>query len=436
MIRVPECCLIALAAACALNAQAPAGKQYKNTAEFDAYNAVIQDMTANHFGQAINDLDAWKQKYPETDFAAEREVLYLKACVNARRYNTAVDEAGQAMGKGLDALFKDPKDGPSQEVQFLYNATISVPMIGDPTPAEVATGNDLARRLLNLDRRPPGLADADWNKLKSDVQAPARAALVYLAMLPGMRAMTGKPQDCTAAQSAFEKALKDYPDSATLAFNLGTAYSCRKKYGPAIYEFERAAALDATLGGTQDASKIRAIGDDNYKKLHGSDEGLAELKQQARQSPLPPAGFEIQSAAEIENAREEQFARDHPQVALWMRIKAALSAADGAQYFESQLKNSAVPPLKGTLVEAKPACHPKELLVAVAAPGSGDPPPAEIALKLDKPLGGKPETRTEFQWQGVPSAFAASPFRLTMDTDSGTIEGLKSAPCGMTARKK
>jgi tetratricopeptide (TPR) repeat protein len=308
-------------------------------------------------------------------------------------------------------------------------------MIADPTPAEMATGQAVAHGLMNLERRPPGMSDIDWTQLRSGVQAPAKAALVYLAILPGARAMMAKPQDCAAAQSAFEKALGDYPDSSAISYNLGTAYTCQKKYAAAIYEFERAAAVDPTLGGTQDANKIRSLGDDYYKKIHGSDEGLDQLKQQAKQSPLPPAGFEIKTAAEIAASKEEEFSRSNPQLALWMKIKAALADTGGDQYFETQLKNSAVPPLKGTLVEAKPACRPKELLVAVPLPNAGPLQQAEIALKLDKPLSGKPETGMEFQWQGVPSAFAASPFLLTMDTEVATLEGLKSAPCVTPVRK-
>ena len=428
--------LLALAAAGALFGQAPAAKQWKDAAEYNAYTAVIKDMDGRNFAQAIADADAWKQKYPQSDYQAEREVLYLKACVSIRRFAKAVDEAGEVLGKGLDQVFKDPKDGPSQEVQFLYNATISVPMIADPTPVEVATGETVAHDLMNLDRRPTGLSDADWTKLRSDVQAPAKAALMHLAILPGVRAMLAKPPDCQAAQSTLEKALEDYPGSASIAYNLGTAYACLKKYSVAIYEFARAAAVDPTLGGTQDANKLRSVVDDNYKTIHGSDEGLDQLKQQAKQSAMPPAGFEIKTAAEVAAEKEEEFARSNPQLALWMKIKAALADSGGEQYFESQLKNSAVPPLKGTLVEAKPACHPRELLVAVPLPNAAPSQQAEIALKLDKPLSGKPETGMEFQWQGVPSAFTSSPFLLTMDTDTSTLEGLKTAPCSVTVRKK
>ena len=84
----------------------------------------------------------------------------------------------------------------------------------------------------------------------------------------------------------------------------------------------------------------------------------------------------------------------------WMKIKGALADANGTDYFESQLKNSAVPQLRGTLVSAKPACRPKGLLVAVPLPDAPQPLHAEITLKLDKPSGGKPEEGSEFHWRG------------------------------------
>jgi hypothetical protein len=73
----------------------------------------------------------------------------------------------------------------------------------------------------------------------------------------------------------------------------------------------------------------------------------------------------------------------------------------------------------------------------VAVPVPGQPKgPAEIALKLDKPLTGKVDPGAEIHWEGVPSAFTASPFLLTMDTETAKIQGLKTTPCaGTTAHR-
>jgi hypothetical protein len=110
-----------------------------------------------------------------------------------------------------------------------------------------------------------------------------------------------------------------------------------------------------------------------------------------------------------------------------MKIKGSLSDANGQQYFDTQLKDTAVPQLRGTLIAAKPACRPKELIVGVPVPGA--PLQPEITLKLDAPLTGKPELNKEFHWEGVPSAFTREPFMLTMDVEKAKVEGLTVTPC-------
>jgi tetratricopeptide (TPR) repeat protein len=423
---------VAVLALCAFAVQA-ADKTYK-PGEYDMFNEVTKDLTANNFTKAITDLDAWKAKYAETDYAGDRAVLYMKAYMGAKQFKKALDLAAEVM-PNIDKLFADPKDGPGLELQILFNGTVATPQVPDPTPEELSAGEQAAKKLLAFDRRPQGLTDEQWTKLKNDVQAPAKAALLYAAMLPGNRAMTKQPRDCAAAEPAYTKALQEHPEAAAISYNLATALSCLHKNAEAIYEYERAAVIDPTLGGTADAAKIKQTADGAYTKVHGSDEGLADLKEKVKQSPLPPADFTIKTASQLASEKEAQFEQSYPQLALWMKIKGALSDTNGEQYFESQLKNSAVPQLRGVVVEAKPACRAKELLVAVPVPGQPKGP-AEIALKLDKPLTGKVDPGAEIHWEGVPSAFTASPFLLTMDTETAKIQGLKTTPCaGTTAHR-
>jgi hypothetical protein len=146
---------------------------------------------------------------------------------------------------------------------------------------------------------------------------------------------------------------------------------------------------------------------------------------------MPPAGFKIKSATDIAKEKEEEFKKTNPQLALWMGIKGQLADTGGEQYFEGTLKNAAVPKLKGTVVEGKPACRSKELLVALS-----DATHPEVALKLDAALTGKPEAGVEIQWEGVPSAFSKEPFLLTMDTEKAKIENLKVTPCAAAPARR
>ncbi|HEV3081984.1 MAG TPA: hypothetical protein VGY66_19545, partial [Gemmataceae bacterium] len=154
----------------------PPQKNYKNQAEYQIYNEATKDFVGNNFTKAIADLNTWKQEYPVSDYSADREVLYVKSYMGAKQYGKAVDQAGELLAQGLDKAFSDPKEGPGQMLQILYNATAAVPAVANPTSEELAIGDKVARQLMSFDRRPDGVSDADWAKLKADLQAPAKAA--------------------------------------------------------------------------------------------------------------------------------------------------------------------------------------------------------------------------------------------------------------------
>jgi hypothetical protein len=429
-------------------AQAAAGaaaqpeKKPKDQGEFDIFNETIKD--AANPAKQLQDLDTWTQKYPESDFKDDRLLFYISAYSGTNQPAKVVDTATQLLSKDLNATFKDPR----QVASILFQTAFNVQKIPNPTPEQLATGQKAARQLLDFTptyftaaNKPAGTTDAAWTDARNQLDIVGKAALVYLAMVPGNQALAPNPKDpnnCAAAETAYTKALQDYPDSAQIAYALAGALRCQQTIKPekvqqAIYEYARAAALEPSKGGIADPKTRQGIDTyvhSVYKNFHGSEEGLDQLKQLAVQSPLPPADFKLKTASEIAAEKEAEFAKSNPQLALWMGVKKQLSDTNGEQYFEGTLKNAAVPKLKGTLVEGKPACRSKELLVAIS-----DAKNPEVALKLDTALTGKPQTGVEIQWEGVPSAFTKEPFQLTMDTEKAKIEGLKASPCAVPARR-
>jgi len=426
--------MILLAAGTHQYGRAQTKKNYKDNAEADLYGKVTKSAGANDWKQALADLDTWKQKYPDSDFKNDREMYYVQAYAGLNQWGKAVDTAGPLIDQGLDKVFDDPKYGPSQQLAVLFKTVQAITQVPNPTPLQMAIGDKAAHQLYDFNHKPEGVSQADWEKARTtQLQPPAKATMLWIAMQPGTQAMT--KSDFAGADAAFTKALTDHPESAAISYNLGLALSKEKKNSEAVYEFERAAVTDPTLGGTSDATKIKQFADSAYTRIHGSTEGLDQLKEQVKAAPLPPAGFKIKTATEIAEEKEAQFEKSNPQLAMWMKIKAALSDANGEQYFETSLKGAGVPLLKGMIVDAKPACRPKELLIAVPLPDATAPYPAEITLRLvdadDKPLPltGKPELNAEVQWEGVPTAFAKEPFMLTMNAEKSKIQGLKVTPC-------
>ena len=230
---------------------ADSGKKWKD-GEFDLYNAVVQDLGAKNFTKAVTDLDAWKQKFPDSDYKDDREVVYITAYANTNQAAKAVDTAAGLLSKDLDATFI-AKSGAQQVITVLYTTVSSVRAIPNPTPEETATITKAAHMLADYNRKPEGVSDADWATARTQLQAAAKGTLLYIAVVPGEQATLRK--DCPAAEAAFTKAIKEIPDSAYIAYNLGRALLCQQKDHPeklpfAIYEYERAAMLDPTLGGT------------------------------------------------------------------------------------------------------------------------------------------------------------------------------------------
>ena len=347
------------------------------------------------------------------------------------------------MSKGLKTVFKNDQ----QILTVYFTICVNLAAIPAPTAQQFGIGDKAAHALqefiptfFTATNKPAGATDAAWNEGRATMEKVARDTMMFIATKPGADAMnrytTSKDvKECVAAEAAYRKALEQYVDNPAIAYQLGRALRCQQpnveKVTLAIYEFARAAAIDPTLGGTMDPKALQTYLENAYSGYHGSLDGLDQLKQQAKAAPFLRPASPLRPHPPLRTKKQAEFEQSNPQLALWMKIKGALADNNGEQYFATTLKDSAVPKLKGTLVKAKPACRPKELLVAIPEPNQQGALRPEIALKLDAALTGKPEAGTEIQWEGVPAAFTKDPaFMLTMETEKAKVENVKVAPCG------
>jgi hypothetical protein len=418
---------------------AQGAKQFRNQAEYQLYDSTLKAIAANEFPKALAALDTWKQDFADSDYQADRQFFYVLAYAGANEAARAIDIAGTLLAQpDLAAVLPSA----ANRVRLLFNAAAAIQDVPAPTAEELAIADQAATRLLAFSEKPLGLTDAAWAEARSQLEVTAKRTLLFLALLRGTRAMA--KGDCATARAAFSKALEDHPESVEAAWDLGTAELCLYKTQPseavpAIYAFARAAVIDPVKGLADpkwQRETVQPFLEKVFQQYHGADpQAFEQLKLLAAKSPFPPEGFEIKSLSDIAAEKQADFEKRHPQVSLWMKIKAALSDASGESYFTSQLQGASVPRLRAVLVEAKPACRPTQLLVAVPTPGASSPPEPEIALKLEAPLAGKPVAGEEFQWEGVPSAFSAHPFLLTIKTERSKIAGLKITPCATTERK-
>ena len=431
----------------------PKERKVKDVAEYDIFNSVLKDQNSNNPQKALQDLDTWTQKYPDSDWKDQRLYMYMQeyAKLNPPNAQKVMEYGAQVISKGLKNVFDDPKEAPRQILNCLFLISVNASALTDPTPDQIDMGKKAAQQLKDEAKayfvpanKPSGTADAAWDQARSQLDSAADHTLLYLEVLPANQAKA--KGDCAAAEPMYVKALQDRPNSAYIAYQLANNMICLQKTQPemassAIYEFERAAMIDPTLGDPKvDPKQLTTYADSLYTRVHGSDEGLAELKQTAKNNPLPPPDFKIRTKEELQASKDAEFAKDNPKLALWMQIKGALTGADGENYFTSNLKDSAVPPLRGVVVEGKPECRSKEVLVAVAMPGQQPPYTPEITLKLDAPLTGKPDAGSEIEFEGVPTAFTKTPFLLTMEAEKAKVQvkttACAAAPARPTPKKK
>jgi hypothetical protein len=473
-------------AAAAAQPAAKKAKAYKDTAEYDAYNDVIKDSLANppNAKKFLADLDSWTQKYPNSDYKDIRSWYYVQAYAANNEIGKALDTAKALVDLGPDGL-KDALDSDNAVLSFLVlvsRAAAAQAAAGTATPDQIATGTKTAQLLTDFgkayfapEKKPANRTADEWAQGLKLVTDQAQVTQFQIALFPGASILKKNPTDaatCAAAEEGFKKTLQQYPDSGSLAMQLAAVSRCQQSVTPAkvqqaLYLYARALVLPVGGMAGLDANAHKALDDcpagspatpnqaascgylkKIYTAIHGSDEGLAQLKELAAKSPLPPPDFHIKTATEIAAAQEEEFKAKYPQLAMWLGIKGQLADTNGQQYFDGTLKESDMSGpngtklLKGTLMSANPACRPKELLVAIPLPDQQGTPVPEITLKLvaedgkPAPLTGKVETGGQIQFNGVPSAFTKEPFMLTLDTDKSKIDGLNVTPCAPPPARK
>lgn len=392
-------------------AQSPQ-KKVKDQAEYDLYTSSTKETDPN---KRLTSLQTWLEKYPASDFKEERLVIYLITY-------TQLAQAPKVVETAKEILALDPKEVNALKWLTIYTQTYPQP----PTADSLAAGEKAAQGLLAAEK-PAGAADAQWKTMQAQFAAIAHNTLGFIAM---------QRKQPAQAEQEYKKALEANPNWCEVSYALGNATLAGKdlaRQPEVLYHWARAASLTGPGACPEpQRQQIDAFFQKQYALFHGQDEpGLKQLRSLALAQPLPPAGFTIRNAGEIQAESQAKFAAENPQLALWRGIKDQLTGAGGEQYFESSVKGAAIPKLKGRLVTSRPAVNPKELVLALSA---ADTP--EVTLKLETALAGKAEPGTELQFEGIPSAFTKDPFMLTFDVEGKEkVEGwpAKSAPA---ARKR
>ena len=402
-------------AAAAPSSTAPQ-KNWKDRAEFDLYDSITKDTNPK---TRLEKLQQWEQKYPMTEFIAQRRTLLLTTYVALNDAKNAVDEAKKILA-----------DNPKDFTALYYTMYFTQALYGQSQSPDILDQGDKAAQaiLAGIDMPPPGVAEAQWAKLRPDVELLAHVNLGFIAM---------QRKNWDAAEAEFQKVLMASPNNAQVDFWMGTVIASEKKLDKltaAMFYFARAATITGPTALAPAAQKTALdYVQKQYKNFHGSDEGFNDLLAAAKSNATPPAGFTIKNANEIAQAAaatEEEYDKSHPSEVLWANLKMALTAPDGANYF-MMMKGTEVPTLKGKVIKLEPAIKPKTILLAMEDK-SNNTTTADATLKFEMPLPGKVEEGTELSFEGVADSYTASPFMLVFTVDKDKLHGWtgKNEPAG------
>ena len=115
--------------------------------------------------------------------------------------------------------------------------------------------------------------------------------------------------------------------------------------------------------------------------------------------------------------------QEGPQRALWMAIRRQLLAPGGEEYFNSNLKGSALPALQGVLISGLFNDGVSKIVL-----GLTDPKIPDVTLILhngDKRVKGDPKPGTKIEFYGIGTGFTKDPFMLTFEVSIAGIKGLE-----------
>ena len=379
-------------------------KNWKDRAEYDLFDAITKDTNPK---TKLEKLQQWVKQYPQTDYTSERRTLLLTTYFQLNMAKEAVDVAKQI-------LADDPNNFSALYITLSFTRALGG---SNPTPEVLDQGEKAANAILaNINKIPPNFTEEQWKSQRPQIETLADTTLGWIAL---------QRKNWQQAEAEFQKSLQINANDGQVDYYMGTAIASEKdpaKMPTALFYFARAATYEGQGALNPDGRKeVMTYVQRAYKGYHGSDEGFNNLIAAAKSQPLPPAGFTIKSAteiaAEMEKKAAEEAAKD-PQLTLWKNIKAALTAPDGANYFNSSMKDAQVPTLKGKVVKLEPENRPKTIIMALE-----DGVTPDATLKFEMALPGKVDAGTELSFEGVPESYTTSPFMVVFNVEPDKLHG-------------
>jgi tetratricopeptide (TPR) repeat protein len=370
--------------------------QWKSRAEYDAFQAFVKETDAK---KRIPLIEAFIQKYPQSDFLANAYVAQMQTYVQLNQATDAIASAKKAVG--IDA----------NNLDALSYLCLVFPYTFKPTDANAAAeltqtaeyAQHGLEALQNL-QKPAGVTEEQF---EAYVKPKTKRAVFNTAA--GFVAMQQK--NYNQAIKSLEAAAQDEPDNVLVYSFLGQAYynETPREVNKAIWNLARATTL-AEASNSPNLAELKKLYSSVYEAQHGSNAGEDNILAQAKASPAMPADFAVAPPP-------QHAATGNPNLDAFYKIEDALVVGgDTAQQNWAQLKGQPLG-LVGHVDSVAPGSDPKtyQVRVDITPQSQSQQGTYDIVLEDSQPGVNLLQPGDPLRFQGTLDSYVTSPnFILTL----------------------
>jgi hypothetical protein len=381
-------------------------KEIKDPQEYNAYLGAIQQTDDNAKAVA---LEGFLQQYPNS--VVKTDALELLMATYQKLNNSE-----KVVATGSRLLQADPNNLRALAL-MAYLKRGQAEQGGAAAQQNWAEAAEYAQRGLQAVQtatRPEGLAEADFQKLKSEVS-------VVFNGTAGMAALQNK--DFKTAQQRLQASVDINPNNLADVYPLALAYlqAPQPDYSQGLWYIARAANLAAQNPAAQ--QQISRYGRAMYIRYHGNEQGWDQVLQAAA-NPARPAGFTIQSrptpAEEAAQLVRDKQVQDMSFDEFQLILTSGNQQASDTVW--NQIKDKPID-FAAKVVEATPT---RLTLSATADDIEKNVPDVVLTMVSAIPARLMPKVGSMTQVEGVPTSYSPQPFQITME--KGTLLAQAPAP--------
>jgi tetratricopeptide (TPR) repeat protein len=252
--------------------QPAAAPVIKDPAEYNSYMAAIGMQNP---AQKAAALEQFLQQYPNTAVKKDALQQLLGAYQQAGNMQKATEAAN-------NLLQVDPSNVYALFVEAFNNLSCAQTQANAQCAANASKYGQQGLQALSSFAKPQGMTEDQYDKLKTAMTGTFNTAAGFGAL---------QQKDFPTAQKYLGAAVEAAPNDVAVVYPLATAYLAQKPLNPLGFWYG-ARAIDLAPN-PQAKAQIQKYVQTTYDNYHGSDDGFAQLLQQAQASPNPPNPFNV-----------------------------------------------------------------------------------------------------------------------------------------------